>query len=42
VPVTHEKGFKEYFGATPILPNILTAWNNANNTKLMKNNFGNI
>ncbi len=34
VPVTHEKGFKEYFGATPILPNILTAWNNANNSKL--------
>ncbi len=34
VPVTHERGFKEYFGATPILPNILTAWNNANNTKL--------
>jgi DNA modification methylase len=34
VPVTHENGFKEYFGATPILPNILTAWNNANNTKL--------
>lgn len=34
VPVTHEKGFKEYFGSTPILPNILTAWNNANNSKL--------
>ena len=34
VPVTHEKGFKDYYGATPILPNILTAWNNAN-----KSNF---
>lgn len=33
-PVTHEQGFKEYYGATPILQNILDAWNNANNTKL--------
>ena len=32
VPVTHENGFKEYHGATPILPNILQAWNNANET----------
>ena len=32
VPVTHEHGFKEYHGATPILPNILQAWNNANET----------
>lgn len=31
VPVTHPNGFKSYFGATPILPNILQAWNNANN-----------
>lgn len=30
VPVTHENGFKHYAGATPVLPNILTAWNNAN------------
>jgi len=30
VPVTHPNGLKKYFGATPILPNILTAWNNAN------------
>lgn len=30
VPVTHPNGFKKYFGATPILPNILQAWNNAN------------
>jgi len=32
VPVTHDHGFKAYHGATPILPNILTAWNNANNS----------
>jgi DNA modification methylase len=30
VPVTHPCGLKKYFGATPILPNILQAWNNAN------------
>jgi DNA modification methylase len=29
-PVTHPCGLTEYFGETPILPNILTAWNNAN------------
>jgi DNA modification methylase len=34
VPVTHERGFNRYFGEVPILPNILRAWNNANNTKL--------
>jgi DNA modification methylase len=34
IPVTHLNGLKRYFGATPILPNILTAWNNANNTNL--------
>lgn len=33
-PVTHENGINQYFGDTPILPNILQAWNNANNTKL--------
>ena len=32
VPVTHPCGLKKYFGATPILPNILQAWNNANQT----------
>jgi len=32
VPVTHPCGFKKYFGATPILPNILQAFNNANET----------
>jgi DNA modification methylase len=32
VPVTHTHGLKNYYGAIPILPNILQAWNNANNT----------
>lgn len=32
VPVTHEKGFNAYYGATPVLPNILQAYNNANGT----------
>ena len=34
VPVTHPYGINEYAGATPILPNILQAWNNANNMNL--------
>lgn len=34
VPVTHAQGLKNYFGATPIVRNILTAWNNANGTNL--------
>ena len=34
VPVTHPNGLKRYFGETPILPNILKAWNNANNSDL--------
>lgn len=34
VPVTHTCGFKRYAGETPILPNILQAWNNANESKL--------
>ncbi len=34
VPVTHESGFNQYAGETPILPNILRAWNNANDTNL--------
>lgn len=33
VPVTHPQGLKRYFGATPILPNILQAFNNANETQ---------
>ena len=34
VPVRHQYGLKTYAGATPILPNILHAWNNANNCNL--------
>jgi DNA modification methylase len=34
VPVTHPVGLQEYFGDTPILPNILKAWNNQNGTNL--------
>lgn len=34
VPVTHPCGLKKYFGETPILPNILQAWNNANKTDI--------
>ena len=32
VPVTHEYGLFDYAGETPILPNILNAYNNANGT----------
>lgn len=32
VPVVHPFGINEYAGETPILPNILRAYNNANNT----------
>lgn len=47
VPVTHPQGLKRYFGDTPILPNILRAFNNANETKFneeelweyLQNNF---
>jgi DNA modification methylase len=34
VPVTHPFGINDYAGETPILPNILRAWNNANNSNL--------
>lgn len=34
IPVTHQYGLKHYAGATPILPNILQAWNNANESNL--------
>jgi DNA modification methylase len=34
VPVTHKRGFTRYFGDTPILPNILNAWNNQHGGKL--------
>lgn len=33
VPVTHPNGLKRYFGETPILPNILRAFNNANESR---------
>lgn len=32
VPVTHPFGINHYAGEIPILPNMLRAWNNANNT----------
>ena len=32
VPVTHEFGLTHYAGETPVLPNIVNAWNNANGT----------
>lgn len=32
VPVTHPFGINEYAGEIPILPNILRAWNNANDS----------
>jgi DNA modification methylase len=34
VPVTHKHGLTRYFGEVPILPNILRAWNNANESNL--------
>lgn len=34
VPVTHEKGLSYYAGEVPVLPNILRAWNNANDSDL--------
>ena len=34
VPVTHKFGINNYAGEVPILPNILRAWNNANNSDL--------
>ena len=34
VPVTHKFGINHYAGEVPILPNILRAWNNANESSL--------
>lgn len=34
VPVTNPKGLTRYCGETPIIPNILRAWNNANKSNL--------
>jgi len=39
VPVTHPHGFKRYFGETPILPNILRAYNNANDSNFNEASF---
>lgn len=33
-PVTHDFGLNYYAGATPILPNMITAWNNANGSNI--------
>jgi len=41
VPVTNNKGLNRYFGETPILPNILTAWNNANESNLTESELWN-
>jgi len=32
IPVTHPNGLTHYFGATPVMPNMVRAWNNANKT----------
>jgi len=37
IPVTHPYGLKNYAGAIPILPNMLTAFNNVNKTKFNEN-----
>lgn len=37
VPVRHDFGLKKYAGEIPILPNILRAWNNANESDLNEN-----
>lgn len=37
VPVIHPYGINDYAGEIPILPNILRAYNNANNTKYNEN-----
>lgn len=37
IPVIHPFGINDYAGETPILPNILNAWNNAHNLKLSGN-----
>jgi DNA modification methylase len=37
VPVVHPFGINTYAGEIPILPNILRAWNNANNSNLNEN-----
>lgn len=34
IPVTHQNGIDEYFGETPILPHMLKAWNNQNQSNM--------
>lgn len=41
VPVTHPTGLKHYAGEVPILPNILRAWNNANESDLNEDQLWN-
>jgi len=41
VPVTHPTGLKHYAGEVPILPNILRAWNNANETNINEDELWN-
>ena len=41
VPVRHDFGLKKYAGEIPILPNILRAWNNANESDLNEDQLWN-
>lgn len=41
VPVIHPYGLKHYAGEVPILPNILRAWNNANESELNEDELWN-
>lgn len=40
-PVTHANGFNRYFGETPIVKNILQAWNNANGSDFTESELWN-
>ena len=42
VPVTHPNGLTHYAGETPILPNMLQAWNNANKSNLTAEQLWNL
>lgn len=42
VPITHPFGLKHYAGETPILPNILNAWNNANESNINETDLWNL
>lgn len=41
VPVTHSEGLRYYFGATPVLDNMLQAYNRANETNFTKSQMWN-